>query len=240
MAGCAGHGPWSLIFYFRRDLIMRKTVLKFLFAALLLVPYIVAAADNLPQIYTPMDPAPADRPTYHYSREPGQLKHDKYGMIDPTPDVISLKYLPLDKYGFVDWMKALDDGTIAPRDAVPGNEPVVDPKVEPDNILIKARQDFMPDVIFPHSAHEKWLKCGICHPKIFAEKAGKTPITMVGIWRGQFCGRCHDKVAFPTRNCFRCHSAPKQYKKTGEAEPPKDTGKWSSKDDFRGRRKPRD
>ncbi|MBI5235080.1 MAG: hypothetical protein HY886_02395, partial [Deltaproteobacteria bacterium] len=27
--------------------------------------------------------------------------------------------------------------------------------------------------------------------------------------RGQYCGRCHDKVAFPLRNCFKCHSAPR-------------------------------
>ena len=211
---------------------MRKTVLKYLFmVSLLALAAAARAGDGLSQINPPMDPAPDERPFYSYKREPGQLKHDKYGMIDPTPDVISLKYLPTDRYGFVDWMKALNEGIIAPRDAFPGNKPVVDPKGIPD-VLIKAKLDFMPDVIFPHSSHEKWLKCGICHPKIFAEKAGKTPISMVGIWKGRFCGRCHDRVAFPTRNCFRCHSAPKKYKKTGEDEAPKDTGKWTSRDDF--------
>lgn len=220
---------------------MLKTVLKYLFLAFLLVlPQVACAGLKSTPINPPMDPAPADRPFYHYKREPGQLKHDKYGMIDPSPDVISLKFLPTDKYGFVDWMQALNDGIIAPREAFPGKEPVVDPKAVPDNILIKAKLDFMPDVIFPHSSHEKWLKCSICHPKIFAEKAGKTPISMVGIWRGEFCGRCHDRVAFPTRNCFRCHSAPKKYKKTGEGDTPKDTGKWSTRDNFPGRqtRKP--
>lgn len=204
---------------------MIRPVFKYLFISLLATLPSASFAGINPE----MDPAPADRSTYQYKREPGQLKHTKYGMIDPSPDVISLQFLPKDKYGFVDWMKALDDGVIIPRDSFPGARPLEEPKDVPD-VLIKAKQDFMPDVIFPHSAHSKWLKCSNCHPKIFAEKAGKTPISMVGIWKGQFCGRCHDRIAFPTRNCFRCHSAPKTYKKTGEGDASKDAN-WSSREE---------
>lgn len=164
----------------------------------------------------PMDPAPADWPNYEFTREPGEFKRNKYGLIDPSPDVVSLEYLPKDSYGFVDWAKAIGDGTISPRESVDGSEPRLRPedRIEFDGeVLIPSKMPFMPDVIFPHRQHNAWLKCSTCHPKIFKSKAGATPITMAGIWKGQFCGRCHDKVAFPTRNCFKCHSVPRQASK---------------------------
>jgi c(7)-type cytochrome triheme protein len=154
-----------------------------------------------------MDPAPADWKDYDFQRKPGEFKRNKHGLIDPSPDVVSLQQLPVDNYGFVDWVKALKDGMIAPRESISGNAP----RPEEDDsgagdVLIRSKMKFMPDVIFPHSAHTEWLKCSTCHPKLFKKKAGATPITMTGIWKGEFCGRCHDKVAFPTRNCFKCHS----------------------------------
>ena len=156
-----------------------------------------------------MDPAPDERPKIRYNRKPGEFKRNKFGLIDPTPDVISLKYMPKDAYGFVDWVKAINDGIINPKDAIDSDFTIVkeEDRVDFDgDIIIKSKLPFMPDVRFPHSAHNTWLKCSICHPKIFKKKAGDNPISMVAIWQGQFCGRCHDKVAFPIRNCFKCHS----------------------------------
>lgn len=184
--------------------------IKWIVLAVLILTAAGAVAED-----SEMEPAPSDRARHQYRREPGQFKRNKYGLIDPSPDVVSLKFLPTDAYGFVDWMKAIKDGVIAPKDTLgPGSNRVKEEdKVSFDkDILIRAKQDFMPDVIFPHSAHNAWLKCSICHPKIFRMKAGGNPISMVGIWKGQFCGRCHDKVAFPTRNCFKCHSAPRRAK----------------------------
>jgi len=180
---------------------MHKKFLKSLiFGLMLILPMEAAAAWD----YRDMDPAPADRSSYVYKREPGQFKHTKYGLIDPTPDVISLTYLPVDAYGFVDWSEALRQGLISPRDSISGSRgrgqrPAGD-------ILIRSKMDFMPDVLFPHSSHTAWLKCSNCHPKIFKKKAGANPISMTAIWKGRFCGRCHDHVAFPIRNCFKCHS----------------------------------
>ncbi len=154
---------------------------------------------------------PEEKEAYECRRVRG-LKYDKYGRINPTPDVIPLDYLPRDKYGFVDWSKAINDGTILPRNAITDSEPQEDGPIKfSKDILIRSKLPFMPDVIFPHSAHNAWLDCKNCHPKIFKMKAGGTPISMAGIWRGKYCGRCHDRVAFPIRNCFRCHSAPKKY-----------------------------
>jgi c(7)-type cytochrome triheme protein len=65
----------------------------------------------------------------------------------------------------------------------------------------------MPWVRFPHLAHSQWLDCRSCHPAPFAEKAGAAPTTMERIFRGEACGMCHGKVAFPAWNqCERCHS----------------------------------
>lgn len=160
-----------------------------------------------------MDPAPADWPSFEYQRKPGEFKRNKYGIVDPSPDVVSLQQLPVDTYGFVDWTRAVKESIIAPRESISGKPPVLGPEDREKfsgDVLIKSKMKFMPDVIFPHSAHTEWLKCSTCHPRIFKKKAGATPITMAGIWKGQFCGRCHDKVAFPTRNCFKCHSVPRK------------------------------
>lgn len=183
---------------------MSKSHLNWFFIALLLFFPAVSFAEDGSQ----MDPAPAEWKKYEFKREPGQFKRDRTGMIDPTPDVITLKHLPKDGYGFVDWAQSIKDGIIQPRDFILEETPIKEedkPAPAPD-VIIKSKLAFMPDVLFPHAPHTTWLKCSTCHPKIFKKKAGATPITMAGIWKGQFCGRCHDKVAFPTRNCFKCHS----------------------------------
>jgi len=178
---------------------MFRPLTRYILAALtLLIPAAAVAID--------MEPAPADRVGYTWKKKPGELKHDKYGVIDPSPDVISLEFLPTDDYGFVDWTKALNEGIISPKETLDGKAPRAAKQADAPDVVIRSKMDFMPDVLFPHKAHTDWLKCGVCHPKIFKPRAGANPITMTGIWKGEFCGRCHDKVAFPTRNCFRCHS----------------------------------
>jgi c(7)-type cytochrome triheme protein len=183
----------------------------FVFAVLCLASQAIGAD-------TIMEPAPADRVRYLNRVSVGQVRYNKYGMRDVTPDVISLEYLPKDVYGFVDWAQSMREGIIAPRDSLKKrrrSKPALNaPPLFSKEILRRVTKDFMPDVIFPHTPHNVWLKCNVCHPKIFKMQAGATPITMTGIWRGKFCGRCHDKVAFPTRNCFKCHSASKVYKRT--------------------------
>ena len=66
----------------------------------------------------------------------------------------------------------------------------------------------MPDfkVTYPHRIHTQLLACTTCHTGIFQMQAGADPITMEQIFAGEFCGRCHGKVAFdPTTACPRCH-----------------------------------
>jgi c(7)-type cytochrome triheme protein len=106
--------------------------------------------------------------------------------------------------GLPDWAKALADGVIVPRpgiDPKAAEQPIFPLDVElvpADNPIFKA--------VFPHGPHTALLACANCHFGIFQMAAGADPITMDKIYRGEYCGRCHGKVAFavPT-GCPRCH-----------------------------------
>lgn len=130
-----------------------------------------------------------------------------------NPDLVNLQQsgeallpLPKDRDGKVDWMNALRSGAIVPRGKIDGAP--TDPPLDLDIIMKNTK--LMPYVRFPHRAHTEWLACSNCHPALFAEKAGTAQIKMEDIFRGRFCGTCHDRVAFLThRNCDRCHSVPR-------------------------------
>ena len=117
----------------------------------------------------------------------------------------ALAALPSDGRGGVDWMKALREGRITPRADLAGDKP--QQVLDLDIILKNTRE--MPYVKFPHNSHTQWLACSNCHDGIFVPKAGANPISMDKIFRGQYCGTCHDRVAFITHlSCERCHSVP--------------------------------
>ena len=132
-------------------------------------------------------------------------------MVRPgSVKVEALRGLPKDAFGQVNWTASVVGGYINPR-------PSLDPNVVDDpplnlNIFIEAKVPLMANVIFPHAIHTYWLSCKTCHPKIFLPEAGANPISMEEIFQGKWCGRCHNKVAFPfwpRENCDRCHVIPK-------------------------------
>jgi c(7)-type cytochrome triheme protein len=118
----------------------------------------------------------------------------------------ALDGLPTDKFGLVDWVKALEQGLINPRANV-------DPKV-PDgipfdmNIVMPSKTGMISGAYFPHKTHTTWMSCDSCHTKIFMPLAGSNDLTMSTIVKGQACGVCHGKVAFPLNDCTRCHLSP--------------------------------
>ncbi len=68
-------------------------------------------------------------------------------------------------------------------------------------------------VIFDGTAHKNaGLTCADCHnPEVFPKmKQGTVKITMIDLYAGKYCGRCHDgKKAFLIKdNCSRCHHKP--------------------------------
>ena len=132
---------------------------------------------------------------------------EKAGMA-PHPMALELAKLPKDKYGLIDWAAIVKEGKIKPWLSL-------DPNAPPDmtfplEVVIKTKSMSMEDVVFPHFIHTFWLNCTNCHPAIFNMKAGGNPdMTMGKIAAGQYCGRCHDRVAFPLTDCQRCHVRPK-------------------------------
>jgi len=107
--------------------------------------------------------------------------------------------------GMPDWAKALADGVIVPRAGIdPGTprQPVLPINVE---LVPEASPAFK--AVFSHASHTAVLSCASCHPGIFEMRAGADPISMPKIYAGEYCGRCHGKVAFAVATgCPRCHS----------------------------------
>jgi c(7)-type cytochrome triheme protein len=125
------------------------------------------------------------------------------------PPLIAYEGLPTTEFGnYVDWVQALKDKKLRPR------YDRFDPSVEPlvmDLDIVREVKASMPDVVFPHEPHTRWLHCSNCHPKIFIPQKNANVINMSAILLGQKCGVCHGKVSFPitTKSCAKCHSKPK-------------------------------
>lgn len=136
------------------------------------------------------------------------------GIHDPENDAIQILQepveamvdFPLDRRGKVDWVKSIREGKINPRRSIDGDEFGGEMMIEMDMDIIMKQTANMPFVRFPHLAHTEWLTCNNCHPKIFKPQFESNPVSMEKILKGEFCGRCHDKVAFSLWTCERCHS----------------------------------
>ncbi len=119
----------------------------------------------------------------------------------------AVRDLPKDVNGFPDWMKALNEGKIQPRAGLNAGDRM---EVLDLDVIMKNTKE-MPSVRFPHRSHTLWLACSNCHPEPFQAKAGSNAIVMADIFRVQYCGMCHDRIAFVTFfSCQRCHSVPRQ------------------------------
>lgn len=128
-----------------------------------------------------------------------------FNMDNSNGDVVMKDY-PKDAVGGDDWVKMFEQNMIKPHESLDLAKPPVPPFMF--DVEIPAVGS-MPNVIFPHFPHTFWLDCANCHPGIFMMKKGGNPISMVKIVNGEFCGRCHGRVAFPIANCTRCHVKPK-------------------------------
>lgn len=152
--------------------------------------------------------ATAPQPVVEEFEDPTKLPTPgaPYAKQNRDPEVV-MKDLPKDAVDAIDFVKSFKENIIKPRGSLDPNAPEVPPF--PFDVEIPA-VGAMPNVIFPHFPHTFWLDCANCHPNIFIMKKGANPISMVKIVNGEFCGRCHGKIAFPISNCTRCHVKPKE------------------------------
>jgi len=135
--------------------------------------------------------------------------------IKSTDLPLALKDFPKDVFGYPDWAAAVREGLIKPKDSIEGTEEAAVKDIFDKDILFEINDRLMANVVFSHNVHTYWLSCKICHPAIFIDKKGANKFTMYDVWNGQYCGRCHGKVAFQAKgfeNCQRCHSSKKKAK----------------------------
>lgn len=121
-----------------------------------------------------------------------------------------LDELPEGRFGNrIDWAMARRNGQVKPKDFIEGvSFPRAKMKHDQGNVSLDAKLNGLPDIVFSHKEHAVWNSCDLCHPDVFALKAGQTKYTMQDIFAGKFCGTCHGNVAFPLKDCGRCHSKP--------------------------------
>lgn len=146
-----------------------------------------------------------DQPIFQNLTEDGIHDPNNEAVKTLQEPSVAMKGFPADRRGMINWAKAIDSGRITPRMSLKGKEEM---NIMDMDIIFKDTGE-MPWVRFPHLAHTRWLDCSNCHPAIFVpQRGGNANIGMDAIIAGQYCGRCHDKVAFPLWTCERCHSVP--------------------------------
>jgi len=167
------------------------------------------SADTAPA--PPPPPRPAAPPEEHQARRAVE-RIDFYDAANPDRGRLqqmeeATRDLPYDALGFPDWMRALREKKLSLRYSVRGD---AKPELLDLDVIMRNTKE-MPNVRFPHLSHTMWLACSNCHPAPFKAEKGANNIRMADIFRGQYCGMCHDRVAFVTFfSCFRCHSVPQQ------------------------------
>lgn len=158
----------------------------------------------------PANPANANDPRGAHQARQAVEQHDFYDAANPDRHRLqrieeATRHLPYDSVGFPDWMRALREKQIVPRYSVRGE---ARPELLDLDVIMRNTKE-MPHVRFPHLSHTLWLACSNCHPAPFKAEKGGNSIRMADIFRGQYCGMCHDRVAFVTFfSCNRCHSVP--------------------------------
>lgn len=135
-------------------------------------------------------------------------------IIKPAELPPALRGFPKDKFGYPDWTAAVKEEVIKPREIImEGVAEAQEGTVLDKDVLFEINDRMMANVLFSHNIHTYWLSCKVCHPSIFIDKKGANKFTMYDVWNGQYCGRCHGKVAFQAKgfeNCQRCHSSKKK------------------------------
>lgn len=115
--------------------------------------------------------------------------------------------LPRERFGNgIDWVKAEEDGVIVLVDFLENVSLSRKKLNDPRELQVSSKEAVMPDIIFSHEKHAVWSGCELCHPELFGIKTGGTVYGMEEIFDGKYCGACHGHVAFPNRDCQRCHA----------------------------------
>ncbi len=125
-------------------------------------------------------------------------------------DKLSGKKLPVDRFGFIDWLKLKKMGVFKPIHSLQED---FNHEVRDNKILFKSKGK-LKNVLFDHKVHSSWINCTSCHPEVF-RKTLTNDVKMVRMAKGRFCGYCHGRVSFTFADCNRCHSQEKGTNESG-------------------------
>jgi c(7)-type cytochrome triheme protein len=111
----------------------------------------------------------------------------------------------------INWEEAESKGLIKLVDFLQGVSIQRQPLKAQRDFSVEVKASWIGEVIFSHKKHAVWNGCEVCHPEIFPSvQKGTVRYSMFEIAEGQYCGVCHDRVAFPLLECQRCHTKPVQ------------------------------
>ncbi len=117
--------------------------------------------------------------------------------------------MPGDGFGNrINWEKAEAEGLITLVDSLEKIPKKRKPIATRSDFRLEANLAGIPEIIFSHRKHTVWNGCEMCHPDPFGVNRGTVKYSMVEISAGLYCGVCHGKVAFPIRDCQKCHTKP--------------------------------
>lgn len=193
---------------------MNTTIRRIAFIVLMVMSssgLFLSACTLPPQLVSVLfEPEPPPKPVIRQPRRPPYKPPEPPKMVELKEELSRtdwaemLEQLPKDANGGTDWVRAMDEKLIEPKpglDPKAEDEPVLDIDVE---LVPKDAPDFK--ATYPHKTHTRLLACTNCHTDIFQMEKGADPITMEKIFAGEYCGRCHGKVAFDVATgCPRCH-----------------------------------
>lgn len=112
---------------------------------------------------------------------------------------------PPTEYGDgIDWSKAVKRNIVTPAGYIytPGSA-MISSKV----VAFTPKFGRIQPAVFPHAQHGDWMDCSMCHPDLFPLDGKRTTeMSKKAILKGEYCGLCHLRVAFPMNDCPRCHS----------------------------------
>jgi c(7)-type cytochrome triheme protein len=129
--------------------------------------------------------------------------------VEPGPYEAFARTEPRDPSGLVDWEEAEGLLFTKPVDHVEGVSLRPDRLGIDRNFSISVGGTWLGEVAFSHQKHARWCGCESCHPEVFPTTSrGAIAYRMKDIVAGEYCGACHNKVAFPIASCLRCHEKP--------------------------------
>lgn len=94
------------------------------------------------------------------------------------------------------------------KEAFPSSECKRCHKMENFNKELTYKVDGIGNAAFSHAFHASAFSCDNCHPGLFGMKQTAGRMTMDDMYKGKFCGACHDgNTASSLTDCGKCHKA---------------------------------